>query len=488
MVLRRALALAVTIAAGAIPAASGCARISGLDAWEIVDDAAPVADASVDQGAGDVSIDPAVDPSIDPGVGDTGSNESASEGGDSAQLDTGVEAEAGPDLDASVDAASDAPAPECEAGAGECLGLVPRTCDATGHWKSGTACQYVCQAGACTGVCVPGSKRCSGNLVQTCQPAGQWNTGVKCGDAKPACFEGACVTPSCVGMASKCGKGADQSCCGASEVTGGTFKRSYDAVNATDQSYGATVSTFVLDRYEVTVGRYRKFVEQYPASKPAAGSGRNPHNTSDAGWNASWPLPADQAELKSRLKCSAGYQTWTDASGGNEAKPINCLDWYMAYAFCIWDGGRLPTEAEWNYAAAGGGDASGHRVFPWSDPPNAWGIDPTYAVYECLADGNASCSLADLPVVGSRSPKGDARWGQADMAGSLWEWTQDWFVEPYPVPCVDCASLGTGTLRVMRGGGFDADAANGSLLNVQRNYDAPGASFYSHGVRCARSP
>ena len=56
------------------------------------------------------------------------------------------------------------------------------------------------------------------------------------------------------------------------------------------------------------------------------------------------------------LKCYPGYQTWLDTPGTptEEDYPINCIDWYEAFAFCIWDGGYLPTEAEWGYAAAGG--------------------------------------------------------------------------------------------------------------------------------------
>jgi formylglycine-generating enzyme required for sulfatase activity len=52
------------------------------------------------------------------------------------------------------------------------------------------------------------------------------------------------------------------------------------------------------------------------------------------------------------LKCQM-VPSWTDTAGANEALPMNCLTWYAAFAFCVWDGGFLPTEAEWNYAATG---------------------------------------------------------------------------------------------------------------------------------------
>ena len=54
------------------------------------------------------------------------------------------------------------------------------------------------------------------------------------------------------------------------------------------------------------------------------------------------------------------YQTWT---ANNDNLPMNCITWFEAFAFCIWDGGRLPTELEWNYAAAGG---SSQNVYPCS--------------------------------------------------------------------------------------------------------------------------
>ncbi len=93
-----------------------------------------------------------------------------------------------------------------------------------------------------------------------------------------------------------CGPSGNESCCASSVVAGGTYNRSKNAASP------ATVSDFRLDRFEITVGRFRQFMASYPGNKPAAGAGAHPL-VAGSGWQAGWSasLAADQAALKRRL-------------------------------------------------------------------------------------------------------------------------------------------------------------------------------------------
>jgi formylglycine-generating enzyme required for sulfatase activity len=273
-------------------------------------------------------------------------------------------------------------------------------------------------------------------------------------------------------------------------VTGGTFNR------GNDSSYPATVSDFRLDNYEITVGRFRKFWSGYPGNRPARKSGRNPNNPSDTGWDSTWNdrLPATQAELTDKISCSPvyelaphqpSYQTWTM---GDDALPMNCVDWYEAEAFCIWDGGRLPTEAEWNYAAAGG---AAQRLYPWGDAPP----DCTFANFLGAAAGTDYCVVPGTGAanrVGSESPKGDGLYGQADLAGNLFEWAQD---SPgnehgaqgilYIDPCTNCVDTTDPSFRVLRSG--DLESTEARLRTTSRFYQVASDHSFNFGARCARA-
>jgi formylglycine-generating enzyme len=311
------------------------------------------------------------------------------------------------------------------------------------------------------------------------------------------------TSPSCAaGLTCKGG-----SCCTSVVVPGGTFPQGRSAVPGARDYYtsgslnelpefSATVSSFALDKYEVTVGRFRAFVDAYvgngadgaAATVPAEGAGANPNvpiageaSDNGTGWQSAWNafLPADQAAFKdtTHLKCYSGFETWTDAAGANENHAINCVSWYEAFAFCIWDGGRLPTESEWEYAAAGGTD---NRMYPWgSYDPDCSYANAKYARTYC--SGGAGSVFA----VGS-SPKGNGKWGQADLAGNVHEWTLDWH-GAYPATAVsDYANIADNTFRVIRGGCITDD--NPALRVAYREVSfLPGSHAAAHGLRCARA-
>ncbi len=297
---------------------------------------------------------------------------------------------------------------------------------------------------------------------------------------------------SCIQLPAKCGAGANDSCCNSPEIPAGTYLRSFDHAgdpNSGNTNFPATVSDFRLDKYEVTVGRFRAFVNAgmgTQSSPPVARVGAH-EKIVGSGWDADWnaSLAPNTVALIAAVKCDPTLQTWTDTPGTekDETRPMNCVTWFDAMAFCAWDGGYLPTEAEWNFAATGGDQ---QRAFPWSSPAASLTLDPSYASYfngtDCVGDGMAGCQETDLVPVGTK-PAGDGRWFQSDLAGNVTEWVLDW-ASAYATPCTDCANLVAAAKREMRGGNFN----NGQTLlrtGFRINLDPSNRNALT-GIRCAR--
>ena len=313
-----------------------------------------------------------------------------------------------------------------------------------------------------------------------------------------------------------CG-GDAESCCTSLAVAGGTYYRTYTASDAgpSDEGDPATISSFRLDKYLVTVGRFRQFVAAWNNGMgflPSAGAGKHTHLNGglglvdvgapvDAGvvYETGWVTSYDGhvAPTDANLACAnTSYpatwtNTWTNMVGSQENLPINCVNWYERYAFCIWDGGFLPSEAEWEYAAVGG---SQQRLYPWgsTDPGTVCpGTGCEYAIYSCVYPssgtyGGVSCSgLTNIAPVGTAG-LGAGYWGQLDLAGELWEGVLDWYTA-YVNPCVDCANLSEVSLsRMVRGGAYYEPLVPSSL----RYEYGPGSDDRSSvvGFRCARAP
>lgn len=289
--------------------------------------------------------------------------------------------------------------------------------------------------------------------------------------------------PSCAGLPATCG--GDQSCCATAEIPGGNASRGTDAsgdgthdgnpIRGWIGGAGApvTLSSFRSDRFEVTVGRFRTFVRDYDAwraqGKPTVGDGAHPARP-ETGWDGTWPLPADETALEAELGCQGG--TWTPQPGSEERRPINCVSWYVAMAFCIWDGARLPSEAEWHYMASGGDEL---RAFPWSSPPDDLTSTASYAV------------IGDQPLeaVGMRS-LGAGRWGVMGLGGSVREWVLDVAedINSYQEPCVDCVAWSDFAFRVRRGGDFEAPMSR--ARTTHRSDGEASQLDRHHGIRCVR--
>ena len=300
-----------------------------------------------------------------------------------------------------------------------------------------------------------------------------------------------------------CGISGTDVCARSLLVTGGSFNRGNDA------RYPAALSDFRLDKYEVTVGRFRKFIDAWAAGwRPSAGAGKHAHvnaasgvvSTSggfEAGWDSTWTPylgaagaadvapngagAATRGDWDSRLSECAPYATWTPTAGSNEKKPINCVSWYDLHAFCVWDGGFLPTEAEWEFVAAAGAE---QRTYPWgATAPSA---NTALAIYGCYFNASGTCSgTTNIAAVGS-VPAGASKAASLDLAGNISEWTLDGLESVFGATCNNCANTTASAYRVVRGGSFATPALY--LPGAFRYSSAPAHRYQNYGGRCARAP
>jgi len=392
-------------------------------------------------------------------------------------------------------------------------GASPGSGGSSGTGGASATCEPACPSdqGCLDGSCVPILPECMGQTAGTAVCSADKTQAFLCGNGlvEPVdpetctnfCRDGACVLPpSCDELPETCGPYGDDSCCQSPLVAGGEFGRTSGA------GFPATVGDFRLDKYEVTVGRFRKFVTAVSGGWfPTAGSGKHVHlngggglvgstgSEFEPGWDTAWNLGDDDHGLYSGTDAAAnwnmalgcgsdGFDTWTASADLNESLPISCVNWYQAAAFCIWDEGFLPSESEWEYAAAGG---ALDRDYPWGSQDPA----PERAAYHCIADGSAAndCSFEDLLPVGTL-PDGDGFYLQSDLVGNMWEWVLDWFVAPYdPATCENCTNTaGPLTTRSMRGNGLLSLPED--LTVDYRAAREPWTRDEYIGLRCARVP
>jgi len=154
---------------------------------------------------------------------------------------------------------------------------------------------------------------------------------------------------------------------------------------------------------------------------------------------------------------------------GREDEPIRFVTWEAAHHYCLWAGKALPTEAQWERAAAG----EEGRTYPWGDD----GASCTRASY---FTGTSYCNDGPQPV-GSH-PDGDTPDGVADMGGNVAEWVADYYGEYGSDSLSNPTGPGEGTLRVVRGGGFN-EGAKWVRTRARRGVD-PEVRSAGIGLRC----
>ena len=186
--------------------------------------------------------------------------------------------------------------------------------------------------------------------------------------------------------------------------------------------------------------------------------------------NAQYRQCVEAGECEPPMACTEGEGQPTYEESGKTEHPVVCVDWFVAKAYCEWAGGRLPTEAEWEYAARG---PEGFK-YPWGDnEPNDMLLNyfPSF--------------VGDTTEVGSY-PDGASWCGALDMAGNVWEWAADWYAADYYAasPSTNPTGPSSGSKRVIRGGSWDNVAFDVRTANDYRSL--PEGRWRDTGFRCAR--
>jgi len=215
------------------------------------------------------------------------------------------------------------------------------------------------------------------------------------------------------------------------EVNGGTFNMGLESYFNTRPIHSVTVSDFALSKYEITNDVFATFINEYGTAfiknGPYKGKSIYVETTDFGGMNYS---------LKNT------NNTWTVVLTDFNTHPIVHVTWYGAYEFCRYYGGRMPTEAEWEYAATGA-DKSYNYNYSGSNTLDLAGWYGEYSL---------------TPPYGKTHPVGGKQpneIGTFDMTGNVAEWCSDWYADAYPTtPTTDPQGVITGEYKVVRGGAW----------------------------------
>ncbi len=312
--------------------------------------------------------------------------------------------------------------------------------------------------------------------------AGVWMFAIRGRDAVAPIPRDAGASPALVASAVGTGVAVpdapkpEKSCpAGMTPIPGGKFFMGSDDKKDEEQerpAHQVTLSPFCMDTHEVTVAEYkgcsdRGECKRGPTENDWPGIGKREHKIYDPLCNIRDPEALAQ-------------------------HPINCIDWELASAYCVAQGKRLPTEAEWEFATRG----SDGRKYPWGDDPPKKGGHLNACGKECVAWGRkvgeevaamypTDDGFANTAPVGS-FPKGASPFGLQDVVGNVWEWVGDWYAGYGAGPENDPRGAETGTERVLRGGAW-----NGSdtawVRPTYRFKSRPTLRSHGVGMRCAKS-
>jgi formylglycine-generating enzyme required for sulfatase activity len=180
--------------------------------------------------------------------------------------------------------------------------------------------------------------------------------------------------------------------------------------------------------------------------------------------NAQYGRYLDMMQVKARIPAC-----WNDRRFNQPEQPVVGVNWYDAVAYCLWAGGRLPTEAEWEYACRAGSTTE----YCFGDDESVLG---DYAWYDKKMGGQTS-------PVGVKKPNA---WGLHDMHGNVWEWCGDWIEFYNKLDAVNPTGPMQGSERVVRGGDSTSSAKN--CRSAVRDWDSPEYFGRELGFRVAIVP